>query len=268
MAVHFWAVFIAAFLASSVEFVEAFTIVLVIGVTVNWRSSFLGMGAAILVLAAIVAVFGAGLIRVIPIESLRLVVGVLLLLFGLKWLKKALLRFAGLKALHDEEAIYEAQLEELKARGIAGSTRVDPFGVVTSFKSVLLEGLEVAFIVLTFGLQANSPGHQNGIAIAALGAAAALGLVIVVGAVVRAPLQRVPENTLKFVVGLMLATFGTFWGGEGLGIQWWGGDLCLVPILGFYLVLSAAIVVWLRGAPRLRQDIESANEKVPPRAVS
>jgi uncharacterized membrane protein len=263
--VQFWTIFAAAFLASAVEFVEAFTIVLVIGVTVNWRSSFVGMGAALVALAVIVGIFGVGLIRVIPIEALRLVVGVLLLLFGLKWLKKALLRYSGLKAVHDEEAIYEAQLEELKSKGIVGSKRLDPFGVVTSFKSVLLEGLEVAFIVLTFGLQANSPGHhQNGIAIAALGAAAALGLVVVVGAVVRAPLQRVPENTLKFVVSVMLATFGTFWGGEGLGIKWWGGDLCLFPILGFYLVLSAALVVWLKAAPRLRENLPNADKGTPP----
>ena len=258
--VPFWTIFAAAFLASAVEFVEAFTIVLVIGVTINWRSSFLGMGAALVTLAFIVGVFGAGLIRVIPIEALRLVVGLLLLLFGLKWLKKALLRYSGLKAIHDEEAIYEAQLEELKAKGIVGSKRLDPFGVVTSFKSVLLEGLEVAFIVLTFGLQANSPGHQNGIGIAALGAAAALGVVIVIGAVVRAPLQRVPENTLKFVVGVMLASFGTFWGGEGLGTQWWGGDLSLFPILGFYLVLSGTLVVWLKSAPRLRENLPNADE--------
>src|SRR5437899_723395 len=200
--VQFWTIFAAAFLASAVEFVEAFTIVLVIGVTVNWRSSFVGMGAALVALAVIVGVFGVGLIRVIPIEALRLMVGVLLLLFGLKWLKKSLLRYSGLIAFHDEEAIYEAQIEALKAKGIAGSSRVDPFGVVTSFKSVLLEGLEVAFIVLSFGLQ----GRQNEIATATLGAVLALGLVLVVGAVVRAPLQRVPENTLKFVVGLMLTT--------------------------------------------------------------
>ncbi len=258
--VQFWTIFAAAFLASAVEFVEAFTIVLVIGVTVNWRSSFLGMGVALVALAFIVGVFGVGLIRVIPIEALRLMIGVLLLLFGLKWLKKALLRYSGLKAVHDEEAIYETQLEELKSKGIVASKRLDPFGVAISFKSVLLEGMEVAFIVLTFGLQANSPGHQNGIAIAALGAAAALGLVVVVGAVVRAPLQRVPENTLKFVVGVMLSTFGTFWGGEGVGIKWWGGDLCLFPILCLYLALSAALVVWLKSAPRLRENFPNADE--------
>lgn len=255
MSVQFWAVFVAAFLASSVEFVEAFTIVLVVGVTVNWRSSFVGLAAAVVALAVIVAVFGVSLIHVIPIGALRLVVGVLLLLFGMKWLKKSLLRYSGLKALHDEEAIYEEQLRELKSRGTAPTKRVDPFGVVTSFKSVLLEGLEVAFIVLTFGIQANSSGSHGaggGIAIASLGAAAALVIVVIAGAAVRAPLQRVPENTLKFVVGIMLSTFGTFWGGEGLGIRWWGEDLFLLAIIGFYLILSLGIVLWLRSAPRLR----------------
>lgn len=254
MAVDFWATFVAAFLASSVEFVEAFTIVLVIGVTVNWRSSLTGMAAAILALAAIVGFFGAGLLRVIPIQALRLTVGLLLLLFGLKWLKKALLRYAGLAALHDEEAIYEAQLASLKARGLPQSNRLDLFGVAAAFKSVLLEGLEVAFIVLTFGLQANSGGSPHGIGVASLGAAAALLLVVLAGAIVRAPLQRVPENTLKFIVGLMLTTFGTFWGGEGLGIQWWHGDLSLPALLGFYLVLSGALVLWLKGAPGLRES--------------
>lgn len=258
MSVQAWAVFAAAFLASSVEFVEAFTIVLVIGVTINWRSSFVGMGAAIVALAIIVAIFGVGLINVIPIGALRLIVGVLLLLFGMKWLKKSLLRYSGLKAVHDEEAIYEEQLAALKARGLSASKRVDPFGVVTSFKSVLLEGLEVAFIVLTFGLQANSPGAMDGVGIAALGAAVALVLVVAAGAAVRAPLQRVPENTLKFVVGVMLSTFGTFWGGEGIGISWWGGDLFLLVIVAFYLVLSGILVLWLRGAPRLQLATDSA----------
>jgi uncharacterized membrane protein len=262
MLLQFWAVFAAAFLASAVEFVEAFTIVLVIGVTINWRSAFAGVGLAVLTLAGIVAVFGAGLIHVIPINALRLAVGILLLLFGLKWLKKALLRYAGLKAIHDEEAIYEAQLEELKARGVAGTNRIDPFGVVTSFKSVLLEGLEVAFIVLTFGVQPGTPGSQSGMVVATLGAASALALVIAVGAIVRAPLQRIPENTLKFTVGIMLAGFGTFWGGEGLGIHWWGRDLCLVVIVGFYLALSAGLVAWLKRAPRLRQGFENAREGV------
>src|SRR6185312_7298720 len=191
MTAQLWAVFVAAFLASAVEFVEAFTIVLVVGVTINWRSALAGALAATGALAVIVAIFGTALVRFVPIDALRIVVGVLLVLFGLKWLKKAILRYAGLKATHDEEAIYEEQLAEMRARGEHHQQRVDPFGVATSFKSVLLEGLEVAFIVITFGSAANNIG------MAIWGALAACVLVVLVGALVRAPLQRVPENTLK-----------------------------------------------------------------------
>jgi uncharacterized membrane protein len=247
-----WATFLAAFLASAVEFVEAFTIVLVVGVTINWRSALLGALAATGALTLIVAVFGTAIVRYVPLDALRVVVGFLLVLFGLKWLKKAILRYAGRKAMHDEEAIYEEQLAAMRARGERPQTRIDPFGVATSFKSVLLEGLEVAFIVITFGLQANtadhgaSGAHPNGILIAALGAFAAGVVVIGAGAIARAPLQRVPENTLKYIVGVMLTAFGTFWGGEGLGIAWWHEDLFLLVLVGIYLLASWGLVLWLR----------------------
>jgi uncharacterized membrane protein len=259
MTAQLWATFLAAFLASAVEFVEAFTIVLVVGVTINWRSALLGalLGAlaATGALIVIVALFGAAIVRYVPLDALRVVVGFLLVLFGLKWLKKAILRSAGLKAKHDEEAIYEEQLAALRARGEQPQTRVDPFGVATSFKSVLLEGLEVAFIVITFGVQANSAdqasgavtgAHPNGILIAALGALAAGVVVISAGAIAQAPLQRVPENTLKYLVGVMLTSFGTFWGGEGLGIAWWHEDLFLLVLLGVYFIFTWGLVLWLR----------------------
>ncbi len=143
MTAQLWAVFVAAFLASAVEFVEAFTIVLVVGVTINWRSALAGALAATGALAVIVAIFGTALVRFVPLDALRIVVGVLLVLFGLKWLKKAILRYAGLKAMHDEEAIYEEQIAEMRARGEHHQKQVDPFGVATSFKSVLLEGLRL-----------------------------------------------------------------------------------------------------------------------------
>ena len=254
MTTQLWAVLVAAFLASTVEFVEAFTIVLVVGVTVNWRSSLAGTLLAVVALAVIVGVLGTALVAVVPLSALRIAVGLLLTLFGLKWLKKAILRYSGLKATHDEEAIYEEELAAMKARGEAPQTKLDPFGVVTAFKSVLLEGLEVAFIVITFGANANvtsaasAGGHISGqgIAIAAAGAAGALVLVVAAGALVRAPLQRVPENTLKFVVGIMLASFGTFWGGEGLTISWWHEDLFLPILIVFYLALSGALILWLK----------------------
>jgi uncharacterized membrane protein len=248
-----WAIVTASFLASTVEFVEAFTIVLVIGVTINWRSALTGAAAAAGALVVIVGALGTALVIFVPINILRLVVGLLLVLFGLKWLKKAILRYAGVAARHDEEAIYEAQLAELRARGEAPHRGLDPFGVLTSFKSVLLEGLEVAFIVITFGSATSTAvgGKGNSIGSAALGAAAALVLVAGAGALIRAPLERVPENTLKFVVGIMLTSFGTFWGGEGVGIQWWHEDLFIVIFVALYLVASGALVLWLRpyGSP-------------------
>lgn len=243
-----WAVLVAAFLASTVEFVEAFTIVLVVGVTVNWRSSFIGTLAAVGTLAVLVGIFGTALVALVPITALRVAVGLLLVLFGLKWLKKSILRYAGLKPLHDEEAIYEAQLAQMRARGEHPPTRVDPFGVATSFKSVLLEGLEVAFIVITFGSQASQAARGSGILVAAIGAAAALLLVVTAGALVRAPLQRVPENTLKFIVGIMLTSFGTFWGGEGIGILWWHEDLFLPILVAFYLGVTGVLVLWLKSS--------------------
>lgn len=267
-----WAVFGASFLASSVEFVEAFTIVLVVGVTINWRSSLSGAVAAVGALAVIVGIFGTALVVYVPLSALRIAVGLLLVLFGLKWLKKAILRYAGLKALHDEEAIYEEQMAELKAKGLASSKRIDPFGFVTSLKSVLLEGLEVAFIVITFGAQVSGQANGaqvtnsvqlNGIGIAALGAAAALVVIVAAGALVRAPLQKVPENTLKFVVGIMLTSFGTFWGGEGLGISWWHEDLFLLVLIAFYLVVTGVLILWLRPYAPPRQSKPKAQLQRP-----
>jgi uncharacterized membrane protein len=246
MSAQLWAVVIAAFLASAVEFVEAFTIVLVVGVTVNWRSAFAGTAAAAGALAVLVGIFGTALVHFVPLGALRFAVGLLLVLFGLKWLKKAILRYAGLKAMHDEEAIYEEQLAAMRARGEPVAAGIDPFGVATSFKSVLLEGLEVAFIVITFGAQVRGTSETTGILLAAAGALAACVLVAGTGALVRAPLQRVPENTLKFVVGIMLTSFGTFWGGEGIGIQWWHEDVFLPILVAGYLVVAGLLILWLR----------------------
>jgi uncharacterized membrane protein len=230
--------FLAAFLACSVEMVEALTIVLAMGVTRGWRSAITGVGAALVALAAVVAVLGPAL-TAIPISALRLVVGALLLVFGLQWLRKAILRASGHKALHDEEATYRRQLDEARAQGTARG-RLDGYGFTVSFKGVLLEGLEVVFIVLTFG------ASQQDIPLAALGAVAALVVVVAVGAAVHAPLARVPENSMKFAVGVMLTTFGTFWAAEGAGVDWPGGDASLLGVLVFTIVVSAAFVRLLR----------------------
>jgi uncharacterized membrane protein len=243
-----WATFFSSFAASLVEFVEAFTIVLVVGVTLNWRSAFAGTGLALALLAALVAIFGVTLAKYVPLDALRFVIGAILILFGLKWLKKAILRYSGRKALHDEEAIYEHETAALRAMGVQRTNHIDRFGVAMSFKSVLLEGLEVVFIVITFGIASAHSDVERlaGLRAASLGALTALVLVVVVGALAHAPLRQVPENTLKFTVGVMLTTFGTFWAGEGLGVAWWGEDLALLWLAATFLVVSFALVTWLR----------------------
>jgi uncharacterized membrane protein len=179
-------------------------------------------------------------LTLIPISALRLVVGALLLAFGLQWLRKAILRASGFKALHDEEAIYAEELAEARAAGHEERAGMDWYGFTLSFKGVLLEGLEVAFIVVTFG------SAQGNIALAAVAAGVALVLVATVGVLVRSPLARVPENTLKFAVGVMLTTFGIFWSAEGAGADWPGGDAALPGVLIFVIAISFASVVLLR----------------------
>src|SRR5947209_1825806 len=227
----------AAFLGTAVEMVEALTIVLAVGVTRGWRSAGWGVAAAVAALVVIVGGLGPA-ITTIPIDSLRLVVGTVLLIFGLQWLRKAVLRASGLKALHDEEAIYEAEVAQLRARGEQPGH--DWYAFTVAFKGVFLEGLEVAFIVVTFG------GTQRNIGLAALGAAAALVVVLIVGTIVHAPLTRVPENTLKFGVGVMLTAFGIFWSAEGAGIAWPGADASLLGLIAFVVVLAFVLVGLLR----------------------
>jgi uncharacterized membrane protein len=230
---------LATFLASAVEAVEAFTIVLAVGVTRGWRSTLFGVAAACAALAVVVAVLGPA-VTSIPIQWLRVVVGGLLLVFGLQWLRKAILRAGGYKALHDEEAAFAEERAAAQAAGGSGAG-FDPYAFTVAFKGVLLEGLEVAFIVVTFGAN-----HGN-IPLAAAGAAAAVVVVLLAGVVVRAPLAAVPENTLKFAVGLLLTTFGTFWAAEGAGASWPGGDAAILGLLAFYTVMSLLLVRLLRG---------------------
>ncbi len=225
---------VPAFLASVVEFVEALTIVLAVGVTRQWRSTLIGVGAATLALAIIVGVFGTAIVVLVPIGILRLVVGTFLLIYGLQWLCKAMLRAAGAKAKHDEASIYQRQIAQLTEEPPVPARGMDWISFTVAFKGVLLEGLEVAFIVVTFGASAGQLGP------AALGAAVAGVLVLSVGAALHRPLARVPENGLKYAVGLMLVTFGTFWAGEGVGIAWPGSDAVLLVLLAAYLLLSLA----------------------------
>jgi len=232
--------FLSAFLASGVEMVEALTIVLAVGVTRGWRSTLLGAGAALLLLAAIVAVVGPA-VSAVPLSTLRVIVGGLLLIFGLQWLRKAILRAGGYKALHDEEESYEQESERARQAGRDSRSGVDWYSFTVAFKGVFLEGLEVAFIVVTFGA-----AQSNGVAIAAAAAAAAFAIVLAVGLLVRAPLSRVPENKLKFVVGLMLTSFGMFWAGEGAGVSWPADDASLLGILALLTAVSLLMVRLLR----------------------
>lgn len=223
----------AAFLASLVEVVEAFTIVLAVGLTRGWRPAFSGAALALALLVLIVLIFGP-LLALIPIAVLQFVVGTLLILFGLRWLRKAILRSAGWIALHDEAAAFAKETNELKAQ--AAERRADFLAGLAAFKAVLLEGVEVVFIVIAVGT-----AHGQTLW-AGVGALAAVILVLLVGMAVHRPLVQVPENTLKFVVGLMLSSFGVFWTGEGLGAEWPGSDLALLGIFALFLAFALTAV--------------------------
>jgi uncharacterized membrane protein len=238
----------ATLLASAVEFVEALTIVLAMGTTRGWRSTLFGVGAALLALTVLTALAGYALEAWLPEALLQLIVGTLLLIFGLQWLRKAILRATGLKALHDEDETYREEVEAARAAGDERRLGLDWFAFVVSFKGVFLEGLEIVFIVITFGLNGNS------IPLAVTGAV--IGGVIVLGAglALHKPLSRVPENTIKFAVGLLLSTFGTFWAIEGLGLftvddaslEWPGGDAALPVLLLLWCGLAWGTVRALR----------------------
>jgi uncharacterized membrane protein len=243
---------LGAFLACAVEMVEALTIVLGVGTVRGWRSTLIGVGAATLVLAVLTAALGPALQR-IPIDDLRLLVGALLLVFGLQWLRKAILRSSGYKPLHDEDEAFRRERAEAEAAGSERRAGLDWYSFTIAFKGVLLEGLEVVFIVITFG------SAQGRLDVAIVAAVVALVVVVVAGVLARGPLQRVPENTIKFAVGLLLTTFGTFWSVEGLGwfsageerLRWPGGDLALPVLLAAWCVLAWATIRLV--APRARE---------------
>jgi uncharacterized membrane protein len=230
---------ISVFLACAVEAVEALTIVLAVGYTRSWRSSMTGVGAAVVVLAALTAALGPAL-TALPINTLRVVVGALLLIFGLQWLRKAILRASGFKALHDEREAYEQELAAAREAGTVDRSRFDPYSFTIAFKGVLLEGLEVVFIVLTFG------ANQHNVGLAAAAAGLAVLVVVLTGVAVHAPLSRVPENTMKFAVGVMLTSFGMFWGAEGAGAHWPGGDAALLVIIPATLAVATLMTAVLR----------------------
>lgn len=237
---------LAAFLASLVEFVEVLTIVLAVGIVRGWRPALVGTAAGAALLAVMIALLGP-LLGQIPIGILQLTVGLLLLLFGMRWLRKAILRTAGIIPLHDEVAAFISETALLRAAGPVATLTLDPIALLTTFKAVLLEGTEVVFIVLAIGATGNM------LVPASFGAAAAGVVVIVLGLFLHRPLSRVPENALKFAVGILLSGFGIFWIGEGLGFQWPGHDLALVAILPLLLVASLTAS---RLARQLTADVE------------
>jgi uncharacterized membrane protein len=234
---------VSVFLASAVEMVEALTIVVAAGATRGWRSALEGAGVALVVLAGLVAAVGPALVHYVPLNALRIVIGGLLLVFGLQWLRKAVLRAGGLKAKHDEDAIYAEEVAQLSEVPRSARGR-DSTAFVVAFKGVFLEGLEVVVIVLTLGAAA----HRLGLA--AAGAGAAVIVVAIVGAIVSRHLAGIPENALKMVVGIMLVSFGTFWSGEGVGVRWPGSDLAIPVLVGVYGVVAwASVNVLARARP-------------------
>jgi Ca2+/H+ antiporter, TMEM165/GDT1 family len=234
---HAGASAVAAFLASSVEGVEALTVVLAVGFVRGWRGSLTGAGLGLVALMGLTAAVGPALTRV-PLDIIRVVVGGLLLLFGLRWLRKAILRRAGIIPLHDEGAAYADETESLRRVGGVGGTLAafDTFAIATSFKIVILEGIEVVFIILAIGA-------EGGLLVpAVVGAVAALVLVIALGFALHRPLAAVPENELKFVVGVLLTAFGTFWTGEGIGVAWPGAELSLLALTAGFLAIACLSV--------------------------
>ncbi len=242
----------ATFLASAVEFVEAFTIVLAMGLSRSWRAALTGTAVALLALTAVTAVTGVALIHWVSESVLQLVIGTLLLLFGLQWLRKAILRASGLATLHDEQAAFRAEQETARQAGHKMHLGLDWVAFTISFKGVFLEGLEVVFIVITFGLSA-SRYNSHSLLVASASAALAGLLVVVAGVIARHPLSAVPENTTKYAVGLLLTSFGTFWAVEGLGyfgsgvsLTWPGQDWAILGLVVAGLSLSRLVVAGLR----------------------
>jgi uncharacterized membrane protein len=231
---------LTVFVACAVEAVEALTIVLAAGLTRQWRSTFQGMAAALVVLAIVTAAIGPA-VSYLPLTALRLVVGALLAIFGLQWLRKAVLRATGFKALHDEASAYLREVAAAEAAAKTAKRGIDDWYAFTlAFKGVLLEGLEVVFIVITFG------DNQHDLGAAVIGAAAAVVVITLAGIAIKAPLAKVPENWMKFAVGIMLTSFGTFWGAEGAGVAWPGNDAALLVLVPVVALVSAACILWLR----------------------
>ena len=248
---HDLALIISVFIATLVEAVEALTIVMAAGLARDWKSARQGTIAGLITVAVIIAAFGP-LLTLFPVEILRLIVGLLSLIFGLQWLRKAIQRASGYKALHDEDKIFKTEMEQAKTAVKERRSIVsDWYAFTISYKAVVIEGIEVAFLVVTFG------ALQNKIPVAALSATVAVMIVVAAGFILHRPLSKVPENTLKFAVGLILTTFGIFWTTEGLGIEWAMQDLVLLPIITGLSVVSLLLVLALKMRKRSHPDSQA-----------
>jgi Ca2+/H+ antiporter, TMEM165/GDT1 family len=243
---------LAVFGASSVEMVEALTIVVAAGVSRGWRSALEGAATAVVVLALLVGFIGVPLIHYVPIDTLRVVVGALLLVLGLAWLRKAILRASGHKAPHDEDRIYAETVAELSDDGAGGVKSRDGVAFAVAFKGVFLEGTEVVLIVVSLG------ASQGRLGLAALSAGAAAVVVAGVGVLVARQLSEVPENTIKTVVGVMLTSFGVFWVGEGAGVRWPGSDLAILGLVGFFVLVTLAATAWMRSLLPVPESVPSS----------
>jgi len=227
---------LASFLGTGVEFIEALTIILAVGVIRGWKSALAGAITAVIILGVLVAIIGTPLVRIIQTPMVAVIVGLFMLLFGIRWLRKAILRYSGLKSLHDEAESYQEELERQRSAGQATSG-IDRFAFVTTFGGTFLEGLEAIFIVITIGLSTNNMTYSI------TGAAVATIVILVIGILLRSPLTKVPENTMKFVVGIMLTSFGAFWVGEGLKVNWPQTDVSILYIAASLLMLSWILVM-------------------------
>lgn len=234
-----WPIVTAAFLASLVEAVEALTVILAVATVRGWRPAMVGLFAGLAALAAVVVLLGPALDRA-PLHLLQFVIGVLLILFGLRWMRKAILRAAGVIGLHDEDAAFAAETSALRSLNVPKATRLDRIATLTAFKAVLLEGLEVVFVVVALGA-------ERGMLSAAVGAGVACIAVLLLGLAIHRPLARVPENALKFVVGVLLSAFGVFWTGEAIGIAWPGADLAIIVFAAVFLGTGSAAIGLARG---------------------
>jgi uncharacterized membrane protein len=246
---------VSSFLGTGVEFVEALTIILAVGTIRGWRSAILGGLSAVVVLGILIAAVGAPLVQVIQVGFVQFIVGLFMLLFGIRWLRKAILRYSGLKKKHDEVESYQEELERQRSAG-AVSQGIDKFAFATTFSGTFLEGLEAIFIVITFGLSTKAMSS------AILGAILATVVVLLLGVLLRSPLSKVPENTMKFVVGIMLTSFGAFWVGESMNVAWPQADLSILYIVATLLVLSFVIVQRCKSVLSRSQAVKNSSHKV------